>query len=256
MSEGLNFLENWRDSELSPKAKHMQLTAALLAAIDAGYWQPGAKLPTEQELARQTPYSLGTVQRAMRTLVGTGIVVRRQGAGSYVAAREGLMDDPWHLRFHGDDGVSFLSVSPKVLFRDRFSGPGHWNEFLELDPSKEVVQVDRRIDIGGEFYVFSRFFAAVDPYAVLLYKPLSELDGANFRKSLRSEFGIVIATISQDVRTVVFPSEICDALSLSQETNGLFIQVVARATQGAPVYYQELYVPATDRRLHISDIKS
>ena len=64
---------------------------------------------------------------------------RRKGAGSYVAAREGLTDDPWHLRFNGDDGVSFLSVAPKVLLRDRFSGPGHWNEFLELGPSKEVV---------------------------------------------------------------------------------------------------------------------
>ena len=93
MSEGLNFLKNWRDNELSSKAKHTNLTAALLASIDAGYWQPGAKLPTEQELARQTPYSLGTVQRAMRTLVDSGIVVRRRGAGSYVAARERLTDD-------------------------------------------------------------------------------------------------------------------------------------------------------------------
>ena len=142
------------------------------------------------------------------------------------------------------------------MFRDRFSGPGHWNEFLELDSNKEVVRVDLRVDIGGEFYVFSRFFAAVDPYAVLLYKPLSELDGGNFRKSLRSEFGIVIATILKDVRTVVVPSEICDALSLQHESNGLCIQVVTRATQGAPVYYQELCVPATDRRLHISDMKS
>tara|TARA_S200000501_G_C20573643_1_gene634064 strand:+ start:39 stop:296 length:258 start_codon:yes stop_codon:yes gene_type:complete len=85
---------------------------------------------------------------------------------------------------------------------------------------------------------------------------LSELDGANFRKSPGSEFGIVIARISQDVRTVVFPGEICDALSLPNEFNRLFIQVVARATQGAPMYYQEPYVPATDRRLHISDMKS
>ncbi len=255
MSEGLNFLKNFRDVELPSKVKHTQLTVALLATIDAGYWQPGAKLPTEQELARQTPYSLGTVQRAMRTLVETGVVVRRQGAGSYVAAREGRMNDPWHLRFHGDDGVSFLSVSPKVLFRNRYSGPGHWNEFLEIGPHKEVVQVDRRVDVGGEFYVFSRFFAAADPYAVMLYTPLAELDGANFMKLLRSEFGTVIAVISQDVRTAVFPGEICAALSLPEETIGLFIQVVARATEGAPVYYQELYVPATERRLHISDIK-
>ncbi len=139
MSVGLNFLQNWQDSELPSKAKHTRLTAALLASIDAGYWQSGAKLPSEQELGRQTPYSLATVQRALRTLVESGIVVRRQGTGSYVAAWERLTGDPWHLRFHGDDGVSFLSVSPKVLFCDRFSGPGHWNEFLELDSNNEVV---------------------------------------------------------------------------------------------------------------------
>ena len=50
--------------------------------------------------------------------------------------------------------------------------------------------------------------------------------------------------------------EICKTLSLPQETIGLFIQVIARATEGAPVYYHGLYVPSTDRRLYISDGRS
>ena len=41
---------------------------AVLAAIDQGLWQRGAKLPTESEFVAATPSSLGTVQRAMREL--------------------------------------------------------------------------------------------------------------------------------------------------------------------------------------------
>jgi hypothetical protein len=35
---------------------------------------------------------------------------------------------------------------------------------------------------------------------------------------------------------MVFPDEICETLSIPQETIGLFILVGARATEGAPVY--------------------
>lgn len=254
MLDGLKFLNEFQTPKMGAKAKHAHLATALLAAIDAGHWQPGAKLPTEQELTRHTPYSLGTVQRAMRSLVESGVVVRRQGAGSYVAASDSLIDDPWHLRFYADDGVSFLTVTPKVTFRDRYAGNGYWNEFLKLDADDEVVQVDRRIDVGGEFTVMSRFFAAADPYAGLLYRPLSELDGANFNKSLRSELGIVIAEVSQDARVAAFPQEVCGVLSLADQSAGLFLQMVGRNADGDAIYYQELYIPATERRLHMSVI--
>ena len=71
--------------------KYAQLRDTLLAAIEHGYWKAGAKLPTEQALARHTPFSLGTVQRALRALVAEGIVVRLQGSGTYVAdGRNGM----------------------------------------------------------------------------------------------------------------------------------------------------------------------
>jgi ABC-type uncharacterized transport system YnjBCD ATPase subunit len=38
-------------------------------------------------------------------------------------------------------------------------------------------------------------FLAADPYAVLLCKPMSELDAANLKKFSRHKFGIVIAEI-------------------------------------------------------------
>ncbi len=54
----------------------------------AGTWAAGAKLPTEAQLAAETGLSLTTVRRAFDDLVQEGLVVRRQGAGSFVAQRQ------------------------------------------------------------------------------------------------------------------------------------------------------------------------
>jgi DNA-binding LacI/PurR family transcriptional regulator len=61
------------------------LADELRRGILAGTWTAGQKLPTEQELAKETGLSLTTVRRAFDELVAERIVVRRQGAGSFVA---------------------------------------------------------------------------------------------------------------------------------------------------------------------------
>lgn len=64
--------------------KFQRLAAELRAEIRSGVWTTGAKLPTEQELARTHEVSLTTVRRAVDELVGEGLVIRRQGAGTFV----------------------------------------------------------------------------------------------------------------------------------------------------------------------------
>lgn len=81
------FLQTIRQDPFPGLPKYLHLREALLTAIEGGHWKPGAKLPTETELSGLTPYSLGTVQRAMRSLVDDGVVVRRKGIGSFVAKK-------------------------------------------------------------------------------------------------------------------------------------------------------------------------
>ncbi|MCL2730210.1 MAG: substrate-binding domain-containing protein [Actinomycetia bacterium] len=65
--------------------KFQALAGELRRGILAGDWTPGAKLPTESRLAQETGLSLTTVRRAFDLLVEEGLVVRRQGSGSFVA---------------------------------------------------------------------------------------------------------------------------------------------------------------------------
>ncbi len=70
----------------SPRALHEQLTDRLRAELAAGY-RPGDRVPTEEQIMRAHGLSRVTVRRALQTLVDEGLLVRRQGKGTFLAGR-------------------------------------------------------------------------------------------------------------------------------------------------------------------------
>ena len=53
--------------------------------LSAGEWRPGQKLPSETDLAARYSVARMTIRQAVGALASEGIVVRRQGLGTYVA---------------------------------------------------------------------------------------------------------------------------------------------------------------------------
>jgi GntR family transcriptional regulator len=64
-----------------------QLQRALRSAISAGVLAPDDALPPERDLADEYAISRITVRKALDGLVSEGLLIRRQGAGTFVAAR-------------------------------------------------------------------------------------------------------------------------------------------------------------------------
>ncbi|MGC0273317.1 substrate-binding domain-containing protein [Pseudactinotalea sp. Z1739] len=73
------------DATSGRELKFRALAKDLRQEISEGRWEPGAKLPTEKELMAQRELSLTTVRRALDELADDGLIVRRQGSGSYVS---------------------------------------------------------------------------------------------------------------------------------------------------------------------------
>lgn len=69
--------------------KFRQLADQLREKVRDGSWPQGSRLPTEQELSAGSGMSVSTVRRAVDDLVAEGLVVRRQGAGTFVLAPDG-----------------------------------------------------------------------------------------------------------------------------------------------------------------------
>ncbi len=65
-------------------AKYQEIADRLRAQIDSGAYQPGERLPSEPDLVRQFDASRNTVRLALALLTNQGLVVTRQGLGTFV----------------------------------------------------------------------------------------------------------------------------------------------------------------------------
>lgn len=78
-------LKHERESKITAMtASFMDIKADMLARIRSREWAPGARLPDETDLAAHYGCARSTVARAMRDLVGDGLIERRRKAGTRV----------------------------------------------------------------------------------------------------------------------------------------------------------------------------
>lgn len=72
----------WIDDMAGPR--YVRLRKRIEDSIETGLLPANASLPAEREIASLTGLSRVTVRRAMQELVDRGIIVQRQGSGSFV----------------------------------------------------------------------------------------------------------------------------------------------------------------------------
>jgi GntR family transcriptional regulator len=223
--------------------KYQTLRDAIVDAIASGDWTPGMRLPTEAELAKALPYSLGTVQKAYSELVKNGLVERARGRGSFVAPLQHQMSEPWHLRFLADDG-SILPVYPKLLGHALAEKDPRWDVLFGHKP--KLTRIDRAISIDGRFDVISRFFAVENIAKALLKISRTRSEAVNFKTILLRELGMPITRIAQTIRTA--DRATWRRLGLPLRPN-LLLEATAYTTGDEVAYFQELYIPPNDRKL-------
>jgi DNA-binding GntR family transcriptional regulator len=66
---------------------YQRIASTIRSRIVSGEWPSGFRVPSHRELAAQYGVARGTVQAALRLLATDGLIVSRQGSGSFVAAQ-------------------------------------------------------------------------------------------------------------------------------------------------------------------------
>ena len=236
-----------RGAERSRAPKHVQLSASISDAIKGGTLKPGDKLPTELELVRLTPFSLGTVQRAVRSLVENGLVERKQRLGTFVAEQRSQIPDPY-FQFLDDDGKSQLPVFTKVVARNVTKQRGPWSDVLR-NGGTDVIRIDRLINVNDDFRAYSRFFIDAKRFAGLLDIPLKDMHGANLRALLAQHFHVRLGRLSRKISIRESAGAIAKKINAPDQALCLTVEILAFDNDDCVLYYQELTVPPTRRKL-------
>jgi DNA-binding GntR family transcriptional regulator len=82
MVTGVTYIPPWEPS--ATKYLYVQVADHLEARIEAGEWQPGARLPPERDLARDYGVAFHTVRRATERLRERGRIVTMHGLGTFI----------------------------------------------------------------------------------------------------------------------------------------------------------------------------
>jgi GntR family transcriptional regulator len=77
-------LHNKTIDRFNSEKLYIQLTRILLEEITSGKWQPGQRIPTEDELCREFNVSKITVRQAIHNLASEGYLLKLQGKGTFV----------------------------------------------------------------------------------------------------------------------------------------------------------------------------
>lgn len=227
---------------------HARLRFAILNCLHAGHWRPGDRLPAEIELAGATGLSMGTVQRALRDLTDEGVVRRRQGSGSFVASGSTRIGDVAHCRFLDSDGSTVLPVFSRVLGRKAVARKGPWSAWFGAGAS--IVRLDRVLSVNDEFDVFSRFYFDGARFKGFASRPLTELAGTSFRVLLAQEAYVPPGAVSQTMRLVEVGADVAQHMGLAEGAWVAQMDIVRHVVGGDDaLYYQQMFVPPTSRRL-------
>ena len=123
-----------------PEPKYYTVKRHLLAIIES--LDLGSAVPTERVLATELGTSRTTVRQALLELVAEGLLVRRQGAGTYVA--EPKMDWPLHLTsFTAQAAQNGFTASNRMLGMERIKAEPAVAERLGIAAGGPIWRMER-----------------------------------------------------------------------------------------------------------------
>ncbi|MST34102.1 GntR family transcriptional regulator, partial [Acidimicrobiaceae bacterium USS-CC1] len=132
----------------SPVPLYFQIAENLRAAVAEGRLRPGDRLDNELDLCARLGVSRPTVRQAIQTLVQDGMVVRRRGLGTVVAARP--IQRPLALTSLYDDLVTAgRRPATRVLEVTWREADEHAAAALAVEVGAPVVSIQRLRSAGG-----------------------------------------------------------------------------------------------------------
>ena len=212
---------------------YQQLQRALRHAIETRVLGPDDALPPERDLATDFSVSRITVRKAIDGLVGEGLLVRRQGSGTFVRAR---VEKNFSKLTSFSEDMRARGLNPRSIWLRRSAGTVTPEEALTL-----------RASPGTPVYRFHRIrFANEAPmaleYATILASCLPSLDAVESSLYVALErAGNRPVRALQRLRAVLFTAEQAELLQAREKDPGLLVERLGFLTDGRTAEFTQSY---------------
>jgi GntR family transcriptional regulator len=219
--------------EQSPLPLYQQLQRALRQAIETHQIGPADALPPERDIAETLRVSRITVRKAIDGLVSEGLLVRRQGAGTFVCAR---VEKNFSKLTSFSEDMRARGRTPRSVWLRKSAGSVTPEEALTLRSSP-----------GTPVFRFQRIRFADDApmcieYATVLAACLPSIEAvqSSLYEALESSGNRPVRAL-QRLRAVLFNAEQAKLLQIHEHDAGLLVERVGFLRDGQAMEYTLSY---------------
>jgi len=217
---------------------YQRIQGAIRKRIDSGELHPGDAVASERELARIHQVSLMTARHALASLEQEGMVERRRGIGTFVAAPK--------IHFNKLMSYTELMASRGLLARSKVVYAGvlaNENEIaarLSLPPGSPLVKVERvRLAVDEPFALEACYLSAEE------FRGLAEgvLERNSLFATLERDYGVELAYADEEIDATAVDLRTAKLLAVPRGTPLLRIRQLIYTTKGrAAIYVLGLYL--------------
>jgi GntR family transcriptional regulator len=217
--------------------------------IAQNVWKPGEAIPTEAELAAKYKMAIGTVRRAIQTLVDDGLVERSQGKGTFV--RRPSFDTSLFrfLRLHGQGGRHEVPES-RILSRESLTGPSEVTKALQLPAGEQVIRLSRLRSMAGRPVLCEEIWLPKTRFAPFLAMALEDI-GPLLYPLYEQICGEIVASAKETLTVEAVCSDDAKLLGLGLGTPIVIIERVAFGYDQKPIEWRRSRAPASTFRYQV-----
>jgi GntR family transcriptional regulator len=211
---------------------YKKIQNAIRKRIESSDLKPGDPVASERELARTHDVSLMTARHALAGLEREGVVERRRGAGTFVAAPKihfnKLMSYTEHMSSRG------LTPRSRVLVAKIVEHDAEVAARLGLPATSALVKIERLRETGDEPFALETCYLPAGEFSALVRAPLGR---TSLFATLEHDYGVELAYADEEVDATAAEANIADLLSVPRGTSVLRIRQVIYSTKGKATMY-------------------
>jgi len=226
---------------------YRQLYEILQKDIVEGQRPAGELLPSESELIDRYQVSRVTVRQAMELLVQDGLVYRRRGRGTFVAAPKIEQGLSKIISFSEDMRRRGFQAETAVLTSYILPASAEIAGKLNISPGEEIAFLQRlRLADGEPLSIESSY---------LIHRQCSGvLDGDYacnpLREALERNYDLRLVRATQVIRAIAASETLAQKLSIAPGSALFFIERISFSQYNRPVEFLQLYHRGDRYSLH------
>ncbi|NQD79760.1 GntR family transcriptional regulator [Pseudomonas sp. CrR14] len=215
---------------------YQRLREEMLAKIAAGEWSPGAPIPTEAELTKLYGVAIGTVRKAVDTLVSEGLLLRSQGRGTFV--RRPNFDASLARFFRQVNASGGQEIpSSRILSKELQKPSKAVAKALALKSGEQVLRMERLRVIDDRTLFHEEIWLPASRFIVLL-----DIDSTTFGDLLypfyEKQCGQCIASARETLTVGSADAEVARTLSIEPGNPIVIIERTALGYDRSPLEYR------------------